>query len=163
MGDREQLLLSVKAALQCSMTIEARTLERYLQVWRQDLRDWQQRVGKITQTYPLEVALKELGLEQSAQGWAADAARLRPDAVSEGPSTMPYELRDLFELLGGGAIEDDDPALDPEERCGAGSTQAGRHVHRGSFGVSQSALVATARLRFRKSRREYGQRDPGRA
>jgi hypothetical protein len=159
---REQLLLSVKAALQCSMTIEPGTIERYLQAWRQDLRDWQQRVGEITQTYPIEVALKELGLERSAYGWAASAAHLRPDAVSKGPPTMPYELSDLFELLGRGAIEDDEPAPNPEERYGADSTQAGLHVHRGSFGVPQSTF-ATARLRFRKSRHEHGQREPGRA
>lgn len=160
---REQLLLSVKAALECSMTIEPGTLERYLQLWRQDLCDWQQRVGKITQTHPLEVALKELGLEGSAYGWTADAAYLRPEAVSGGPPTVPYELSDLYELLGRDARNDDDTAPDLDEQRGAGAPQAGFRVHCGSFGVPQSALVATARLRFRKSRREYGQREPGRA
>lgn len=57
-----------------------------------------------------DVALKEPGLERSAYGWATNAARLHPEAVSDGPPTSPYELSDLLKLLGRDTIEDDEVA-----------------------------------------------------
>ena len=156
---RDQLLLSVKAALDSSRAIEPSVLENYIQLWRQDLGDWQQRMAAIDQTYPLDVALKELGLERSAYGWAADAAHLRPEAVSEGPLTVPYELSDLYELLGRGAIEEGSAVPDPQGH-GACTMRVDSLLHRGSLGVRQSGPVAMARRGFRKPGRTYGQQEP---
>ncbi len=159
---RDHLLLSVKAALDCLAAIEPGVLKRYIQLWRQDLSDWQQRMATIGQAYPLDVALKKLGLERSAYGWATDAARLRPEAVSEGPLTVPYELSDLYELLGRDAIEDGNTTPDPQERT-ASAMRATFPLHRGSLGVRQSGLVAMTRRAFRKPGRAYDQQEPSAA
>jgi hypothetical protein len=156
---RDQLLLSVKAALECSVTLEPRVLERYIWLWRRDLDDWQQRVAEVGQMYALKLALKELGLEPSVYGRAVDVARPRPEVVSGGPPTVPYELSDLYELLDRRAIKDGYAAPDPQER-GAGTKRASFLLHRGSLGVRQSGLVAMTRRGFRKPGRAYGQQEP---
>jgi len=144
-----QLQLSVKAALECLLTIEASVLERYIRSWRQDLSDWQQRVATVRQTYPLRLALEELGLEPSVYGRAVDVTRPRPGFVSGGPPTVPYKLSDLYDLLDRRAIEEGDTAPDRQEH-GAGAKRTGSLLHRGSRGVRQSALATMTGRRFRK-------------
>ena len=155
---RDQLMLSVKAALDCLETIEPGVLERYIQRWQWDLEDWQQRVAKIDQTYPLDVALKELGLEPSPYGWTADAARPRPEVVSAGPATVPYELSDLFEMLGRRAIGNRDIASATPKR-GAGSRRGGSLLRLGSPGVRQNALATMTGRRPRQPRHAFGQQE----
>jgi hypothetical protein len=103
---RESLLSSVEAALECSMLVEPRVLERYIQLWQRDLRRWKRQIAKIRPESSLDNALKRLGLESSAPGSADEADRSLPEADSEGPPTMPYELRDLYDLLGPAADAD---------------------------------------------------------
>jgi hypothetical protein len=159
---RDQLLLSVKAALECSVTIEPRVLERYIRGWRRDLEDWRQRVDSIRQMYTLRLALKELRLEPSVYGQAVDSGRPRPEVVSAGPPTVPseptvpYELSDLYELLDRAEIKDGSAAPDLPA-CGAG----GLSLHRGSLGVRPGARAAATWRGFRKPRRAYGQHDTG--
>jgi hypothetical protein len=153
---RDQLLLSVKAALECSVTIEPRVLECYIRGWRRDLEHWQQRVAPIRQMYTLRLALKELGLEPSVYGQAVDTVRPRPEVVSGGPPTVPYELSDLYELLDRAEIKDG-PAAPDLPACGAG----GLSLHRGSPGVRPDARSAATWRGFRRPRRAYGQHENG--
>ena len=44
---REQLLRSVEAARECSAEISPELFERYIRLWREDLRDWGQRMAGI--------------------------------------------------------------------------------------------------------------------
>ena len=155
---REQLQLSVKAALECSVTIEPGVLERYIQLWRQDLSDWQQRIVNIRRMYTLKLALVELGLEPSVYGRDVDEAGPRPGTVSGGPPTVPYRLSDLYELLDRRAIENGSITPDQEER-GAGAKRSGSFFHRGSLGVRQSALATMTGRRFRKPPRAYGRQE----
>jgi hypothetical protein len=157
---RDQVLLSVKAALECSVTIEARVLERYIQRWQEDLSNWRQRVADIRQMYTLKLALMELGLEPSVYGRAVDVARPRPEVAYGGPPTVPYELSDLYEMLDCHGIKDGFTAPDLPEH-GAGTKRADLLLHRGSLGVRQAALAAMTRRGFRKPRREYGQQETG--
>jgi hypothetical protein len=80
---REQLLCSVEAALKCLAAISPELFERYLRLWRQDLRDWEQRVGGVAEMRSLDAALQALGLARSTNGWVADAAR--PSSASRSP------------------------------------------------------------------------------
>ena len=96
---REQLTRSVQAALDCSATITPELLERYISLWRQDLRTWQRRVAELDPAPSVEIALKELGLEPSADGGPTQAAGLGPARLAEEPPTTPYNLLELYELL----------------------------------------------------------------
>ena len=42
----------------------AELFEHYIRLWRQDLRDWEQRVTRIRQMPSLDAALQVLGLTQ---------------------------------------------------------------------------------------------------
>jgi hypothetical protein len=92
---REELLLSVEMALKCSITIGPELLERYVLLWRQDLREWQQRIAGISPMPSLDAALQELGLPSSINDSAAGQIRYF-DLISNGPlntfaSAMPEE------------------------------------------------------------------------
>jgi hypothetical protein len=58
---REQLLLLVEMALKCSISIGPGLLERYVLLWQQDLRKWQQRIAKIRPMPSLDAALRTQG------------------------------------------------------------------------------------------------------
>jgi hypothetical protein len=143
---KDQLLLSVNAALECSATIEPGVLERYIQLWRKDLSVWQQRTAAIERAYTLEVALKELRLEPSTYGWAINASRPCPQAVSEGPATTPYELSDLLDLLERGS-----------------SRRANPLVHHGLSGARYREFAALPRRAFRIPGRANTPREPSSA
>jgi hypothetical protein len=134
---RTQLLGSVEAALDCSRTIKPQVLERYIMLWLQDREEWQQRLATVGQRYPLAVALKELGLEPSHHGWAADVTRLPRKAVSE---RRPG----------------------PQER-GAGRALGTLRDYRGSSIGWRSGLAAAGRRGFWKSGRACGQQAPSSA
>lgn len=59
---REQIVLSVKSALGCLAGIAPELCERYIRLWRQDLRAWQQRVAGIPRVTSLDAALRALRL-----------------------------------------------------------------------------------------------------
>lgn len=59
---REPTLCAIEAALKCSAEIPPELLERYTQLWQQDLRAWKQRVSKIRQMPSFETALRALRL-----------------------------------------------------------------------------------------------------
>jgi len=95
---REQLLRSVEAARKCSAEISPELFERYIWLWRQDLRDWGQRVAAIRQMPSLDVALRALGLVQATNGRAVNIARPRSAADSEEPPTGPFGTSDSYDL-----------------------------------------------------------------
>jgi hypothetical protein len=59
---REDMVLSVKSALACSVTIRPEQCERYVRRWQSDLRSWQQTVDEIPRGLSLQAALDELEL-----------------------------------------------------------------------------------------------------
>jgi hypothetical protein len=61
-GIREQLLLSVEAARKCSAETSPELFERYIRLWREELRNWQQRLAGLRRMPSLDVALQVLGL-----------------------------------------------------------------------------------------------------
>jgi hypothetical protein len=65
---REHLLRSIEAARECSAGISPDLFERYIRLWRQDLRAWEQRVAGIRQMPSLDAALEALGLAWSLNG-----------------------------------------------------------------------------------------------
>ena len=99
----EVLLRSVEAARECSAEISPELFERYIWLWRQDLRDWQQRVAGIPQMPSLDAALHALDLARSANGRIVNVARPRsPAAVplaTEKPSTEPFGAPDRYRLF----------------------------------------------------------------
>ena len=156
---REQLLLSVKAALDSSVTIEPRLLERYIQLWRRDLGHWQQRVGAMGRTSSLEMALRELGLGRPAYGWAANVARPYHETGHGGPPTTPYELSELVELLRRGVAEDGSSLADPEKRSGS-NRRGGILPYHGSPGVRLGGLAGSLGRGFHLSRGANAQQEP---
>jgi hypothetical protein len=64
---RDQLVHSMKAARKCSVEISPELFERYIQLWRSDLRAWQRRVARVPRM-SLDAALQELGLTRSVNG-----------------------------------------------------------------------------------------------
>lgn len=152
-GIREQLLVSVEAALKCSIAIEPKLLERYVSLWQGDLHDWEQRVAGIGQMSSLEVALKELGLEPSAGDWIADFGCPRTRALTEGPATMPYALVDLYDLVGSGSDVDGRGTSGRGKRCGR-SRRAGALAHHGSPSIQEGGFFASARRALRITGRD---------
>jgi len=73
-GIRDQLLLSVEAARECSAEISPDLFERYVRLWRQDLSAWEQRLAGIRQMPSLDAALETLRLARSANGRTARVA-----------------------------------------------------------------------------------------
>ena len=66
----------MEAARECSAEISPELFERYIWLWRQDLRDWQQRVAGVSRMPSLDVALHALDLARSANGRGVNVARL---------------------------------------------------------------------------------------
>ncbi len=153
---REQLLVSVEAALKCSRAIEPELLERYVWLWRRDLREWERRVAGIGQMSSLEVALKELGLEPSAGDWVADVVCPGARALTEEPATMPYTLLDLYDLLGSG-LDVDGRAVSGRGKRGGRNRRAGILPHHGSPSVQEGGFFASARRALRITGREGAQ------
>jgi hypothetical protein len=101
---RDQMLLSVKSALKCSITIAPELCERYIQLWRQDLCDWKRRVANIHKMPSLEAALQVLGLSSSAEGTTATQIQRRQGEVTENVSPgpvipQPATLKELSERV----------------------------------------------------------------
>lgn len=155
---RVQLLESVETALKCSVTIEPESLERYVWLWRRDLRDWKRRLAAIGQTLSLEVALKELGLQASTGEWAADFPRPGSGALTEEPPTMPFTLRDLHDLLQRDMDQDGRAASGPGKH--GGSNTRASILHHGSPGVREGGRLASALRAFRIPGREYAPAEP---
>jgi len=89
---REELLRSVEAARECSAEISPELFDRYIKLWRQDLRDWQWRVTRIRRAPSLDAALHALGLARAPDGRGvavARARRARSAADSAGAPTVP--------------------------------------------------------------------------
>ena len=102
---RERLLRSVEAARECSAEISPELFERYIWLWRQDLREWEQRISRIRRMPSVDAALQALGLVPSANGrGAAHVARPRSADAAEEPSTVSHDtpglLRSLHARLG---------------------------------------------------------------
>jgi len=70
---REDMLMSVKSALECSVTIRPDQCERYVQLWQSDLRAWRQTIDEIPRGLSLRVALDKLKLS-SAEGRSPDGS-----------------------------------------------------------------------------------------
>ena len=157
---REQLLASVEAALKCSIAIEPELLERYVWLWRRDLRGWERRVAGIGQVSSLEVALKELGLEPSAGSWAIDVARSGSRALTGEPATMQYTLRDLYDLFGSG-LDADGRAPSGRGKRGGRNRRASSLPHHGSPSVQEGGFFASARRALRIPGREGAQSEAG--
>jgi glycosyltransferase involved in cell wall biosynthesis len=97
---RERLLRSVEAARECSAEIAPELFEQYIRLWRQDLRDWEQRIDGMRRMPSLHVALQALGLARSADGRAAaHVARPRSADAAEEPSTVPFDPLDCYGLF----------------------------------------------------------------
>ena len=142
-GIREQLRHSVEAALECSVTIEPKTLERYIRLWRRDLRDWERRIAGIGQRRSPEVALKELGLEVSAGGWIPDIVRHTPVGLTEEPPTVPFAVPDYLNLFKPGADGDGCTVPDRGKRGGR-TMRLGLLPHYRFPGVQEDGLIASA-------------------
>jgi hypothetical protein len=93
---REQLLHSVEAARECSAEISPELFERYIRLWREDLRDWGQRVAGIALMPSLDAAMQALGLAQWADAWVADVARPRSAGDLDGPPAAPFSTSGHF-------------------------------------------------------------------
>ena len=104
-GMKERLLNSVQLALKCSMEIAPGVLERYVQAWRQDLRDWEQRLAGMRQMRSPDAALRALGLTRSTGRRATNAARPGSAAQRQGPPTVPFSTRDYYDLLRSGSAD----------------------------------------------------------
>ena len=96
---RERLLRSVEAARECSAEIAPELFERYIRLWRQDLRDWEERIAGIRRMPSFDAALQALGLARSAGGRAAEVARPRSADAAEEPSTVPSGAPDYYGLF----------------------------------------------------------------
>jgi hypothetical protein len=59
----EDIVASVESALKCSLDIKPDLCERYVQLWRRDLRGWKRRVAELPEMRSVEAALAELGLK----------------------------------------------------------------------------------------------------
>jgi hypothetical protein len=93
---REDLLGAVEAARECSADLLPKLFERYVRLWRQDLRDWEQRVTRIRPMPSLDTALQALGLGRTvdiARPRSADASEEAPTVVSGGLDTYRLYLR----------------------------------------------------------------------
>ncbi len=107
---QNDLVLSVESALKCSVTIAPELCERYIQLWRQDLLGWKQRMARIPKMPSLEAALGELGLSPWVEGNVTARIQRRPDEIPEniaaGPVVIPKfaTLKQLSERAGAHAL-----------------------------------------------------------
>jgi hypothetical protein len=151
---REQLLLSVEMALKCSITIGPGLLERYVLLWRQDLRNWQQRIAEIRPMPSLDAALRALGVEQSDHGRVAEVVHPGSAGLTEEPPTMPFALRDLHDLLQRD-MDHDGRAASGREKDGGRNKRAISVLHLGSRRGREDGFFAMAR----RARRASGYED----
>ena len=100
---RDEMLLSVNSALECSVAIKPELCEQYVRLWRQDLSDWKQRAAEIAKMPSLEAALREMRLSPSMEESITARIRRRRDEVPEniaaGPVMIPRfdTLKELSE------------------------------------------------------------------
>jgi hypothetical protein len=156
---RERLALSVELALKCSYTIGAGLLERYVLLWRQDLRQWQERIAGVREV-PLETALKELGLAEPPDAAVSDFALDMAMETTEGPPTIPFTAPDYYTLFMPSAHDD---GLRPPERERAGGRRIRRPgflPHRESLVTREGGRFAAARPARRMSEREDAPAEP---
>jgi hypothetical protein len=92
---KERLLRSVELALKCSIGIAPEVLARYVQLWRQDLSDWERRLAGVGQMRSPDAALRALGLARSTDSEVTDAARSGPAAQHQGLRTVPFNVADV--------------------------------------------------------------------
>jgi len=102
---RERLVLSAELALKCSYAIGPGLLERYVLLWRQDLRQWRERIAGVGEM-PLEAALKELGLAEPPDSRVSDFAPDMATEATEGPPTVPFTAHDYYTLFMPGAHDE---------------------------------------------------------
>jgi hypothetical protein len=98
---RERLLDSIESAQKCSVEISPEVLERYIQQWRQDRHEWDQRLAGVSQMPSADMALRELGLARSTERRPVDPARhyQRP------ATTVPFNAPDYLDVFRPGAQE----------------------------------------------------------
>jgi hypothetical protein len=65
---RKRMLNSVEAALKCSTHIQPEFCERYVQLWRQDLRRWEVTLEEIPQVPSILTALRSLDFAPAGEG-----------------------------------------------------------------------------------------------
>jgi len=99
---REQLLRSVAAARECSAEIPPELFGRYVQLWRQDLDSWGQRVAAIRRMPSLDAALQALHLARQPNGRVVDLARPRLAAASEAAPGVPFGISSTWRLFRSG-------------------------------------------------------------
>jgi hypothetical protein len=156
---RKQLLLSVEMALKCLITIGPGLLERYVLLWRQDLRNWQQRIAEIRPMPSLDAALRALGLERSDYGRGVEIVHPGLAVLTEEPPTAPFALRDLHALLQRD-MDHDGRAASGWGRRVARNKRAISVLHLGSPGVREDGFFATARRARRASGSEDAPTEP---
>jgi hypothetical protein len=149
--DIKDPLHSVEMALKCSDTIAPGLLERYTLFWRQDLYTWQQRIAGVCQMPSLEAALEVLGLEQSTGGRVADVVRVTTPVAIEEPTTRPYALQELYDLLLADG-KNANRAVSDHEMRGGRNRRASVLPHHGSPGVHEGGLLTSAWRAFRPGR-----------
>jgi hypothetical protein len=93
---REDLLQSVGAARECSAEISPELFERYVWLWREDLRDWGRRITEMRQMPSLDAALQALDLARPTNGRVVDVARPRSATASEAPPAVPFGAQDTY-------------------------------------------------------------------
>ena len=85
---RNDIQESVRAALKCRLGIRPELCARYIQLWRQDLDEWNSRVARIPASLSVDVALAQLRLADTP---AISTGRiLHPQDIAE--MTLPLEL-----------------------------------------------------------------------
>jgi hypothetical protein len=105
---KERLLLSIELAQKCSIGISPEVLERYIRLWRRDLRGWEQRLARVShmRSPDPDKALRALGLARSTERRYVDLACHYPVHQDQGlASTLPYNAPDLYDLFRSGAQE----------------------------------------------------------
>lgn len=158
---RERLMLSVELALKCSYEIGPGFLERYVLLWRQDLRQWQQRIAGIRKM-PLEAALKELGLAEPPDAGVSDFATDMVLEATEEPPTVPFTAPDYYTLFMPSAH--DEGVRTPErERHGARIKLPSFLPHRESLVVREDGRFATARRALQIGEREDATTEPSKS
>jgi hypothetical protein len=159
LGLKEQLLLSVEMALKCLMTISPSMLEHYVLLWRQDLRNWQRRIIEIRPMPSLDAALQALGLLRSDQGRVTQATQPGLAVLTNDPPTVPFTLRDLYDLLQRDIDRDSRHGVRPG-KPGGRNKRIISIPHDGLPGVRADGFFATARRAFRLSEHDYAPSQP---
>ena len=155
---RERLALSAELALKCSSMIGPGLLEHYVLHWRQDLRQWQERIAGVREM-PLDVALKELRLAEPPDAGVSDFALDMAMEAAEEPPTIPFTAPDYYTLFMPSAH--DEGIRTPERERSAGRIKRpGFLQHLESLSVREGGRLAAARLARRTSEREDAPAEP---